>query len=138
MPASSGSQPKAPMQDHQIQNAVQATMQPFIKLVQANMALLTKFSVPPDVAPLPAAGGPIQQMQQGQEAIAKMMQSTAMLTLMQGLAKNYTEFMSEFAQSSTALLSQGQEAMVKQTRDMSSRMTEATQPHARNGRSAQA
>jgi hypothetical protein len=46
--------------------------------------------------------------------------------------------MSEFAQSSTALLSQGQEATVKQTRDMSSRMTEATQPHARNGRSAQA
>ena len=55
MPASPGSQPKAPMQDHQIQNAVQATMQPFIKLVQANMALLTKFSVPPDVAPMPAA-----------------------------------------------------------------------------------
>jgi hypothetical protein len=53
---------------------------------------------------------------------------------MQGLAKNYTEFMSEFANTSTALLSQSQEAMVKQTREASTKMAEATQTHTRAGR----
>ncbi len=126
------------MQDNQLQNAFQSTMQPFIKLVQANMAVLTKFSVPPDAIPMPAAGGPIQQMQQNQEALSKLMQSTAMLQLMQGLARNYTEFMSEFAQTSTALLSQGQEAMVKQTREATGKMAEASQAQMRQVRAAAA
>jgi hypothetical protein len=126
------------MQDNHLQNAVQATMQPFIKLVQANMALLTKFSVPPHSAATANADGPIKMMQQGQESLATAMQSNAMLHLMQGLAKNYTEFMSEFSESSLALLSQGQEAMVKQTRDMSSKVADATQAQGRHVRSATA
>jgi hypothetical protein len=126
------------MQDNQLQNSVQATMQPFIKLVQANMALLTKFSVPLEAPPVPTAAGPIQMMQQGQEAATKMMQSTAMVNLMQGLAKNYTEFMNEFAQSSMALLSQSQEAIVKQTREASSKVVDATQAQVRSVRSATA
>jgi hypothetical protein len=126
------------MPDNHLQNAVQATMQPFIKLVQANMTLLSKFSMLPSSATPVHAEGPIQMMQQGQEAATKALQSTAMLQLMQGLAKNYTEFMTEFSQTSLTALSLGQEAMVKQSREMSGKVAEATQAQARHVRAAAA
>lgn len=126
------------MHDTQPLNAAQSAMQPFVKLVQANMALLTRFGLPIPSAATAGAEGPIQMMQQGQQTLTRMMQSTALLELMQGLAHNYAEFMREFADGSTALLSQGQETLLRQTRDLSSKVTDAAHTAQRQARSAAA
>ena len=89
-------------------------MQPFAKLVQANMDLLTNFTFPPDV----------------------MSQSTAIAGVMQGLMKNYTEFLMEMSQSGAAMLSQSQAAFMQQTRDATSNVVDVVEAGTRRARQA--
>jgi hypothetical protein len=88
-------------------------MQPFINLVQANMALLSKYAMSPDA--MSQAMAQFQAaMTQGPGAAKSVPQSaTAFAELAQGLADNYTRFMSELAQSGMSLLAQGQDALLK-------------------------
>ena len=98
------------MQDPAIPNP----MQPFINLVQANMALLAKYASPEILSQAVQAA-----MRQGPDAQNRMPQSaTALVELTQGMMENYTRFMTELAQSSMALFAQGQGAMMQQVQDV--------------------
>jgi hypothetical protein len=106
-------------------NLMQTAIQPFVKLVQSNMALISEFSTSPDVAS--KTGVNMQNMfQQNQDTAAKLFQSPAFTQLAQGMLKNYTEFMTELGQTGMAVATQAQSAMVKQTQTVSDTVTQAT------------
>ena len=96
-------------------NIMQTQAQPFLKLVQANMDLLTQFSTSPEVTSQATANAS-QLFQQGTASAMKFMHSGAFAHLMQGMMKNYTEFLTELGQSTMAIASQGQAALLQQTR----------------------
>jgi len=105
-------------------NIMQAQTQPFIKLAQANMDLLTHFSSSREVTG------------QASESALKLMQSGAFANLMQGMLKNYTEFLTELSQSSIALLSQGQAAMTRQVQEVADGVVDASDARGRRARQA--
>jgi maltoporin len=99
-------------------------LQPFMDLMQANMALLAKYAMSPNdvtqaMAQVRAA------MTQGPGASAAPNQTPAMLAeLAQGMMQNYTRFMTDLAQSGMASLSQGQSAMIQQVQDVADSASE--------------
>jgi gas vesicle protein len=126
------------MQDTKaMHNAAQATVQPYIKLMQANMDLLNRFTGSLDLS-TPAGSHVANPIRATQDMLSKMMQSTAMTTLMQGLAKNYGDFLTDFGQQSMQLMSQTQETMQQQTREAADHVMDATQSRVRHVRSATA
>ena len=97
---------------------MQTPMQPFIKLVQNNMALLAQFSQSPEaISQAMANAQSLFQREPG--AVDNLAQSNAFGQLMQGMLKNYTEFVAELGQSGMALLAQGQAIMSQQVEDAS-------------------
>ena len=116
-------------------NLMQAQTQPFIKLAQANMDLLTQFSNSREVT-TQASANASQLFQQASESAMKLMQSGALTQLMQGMWKNYTEFLAELNQSGMAMLSQGQAAMTRQVQEASNSVIDATEAHGRRARQA--
>jgi len=54
--------------------------------------------------------------------------------LMQGMMKNYTEFLTELGQSTMAIASQGQAALLQQTQEATDSLAEATEPRGRRAR----
>ena len=114
-------------------NIMQPAMQPFIKLVQANMELLTKFS--PEVISQSVANAQ-NLFQQGQGSATNLVQSNAFAQLMQGMLKNYTEFMMELGQSGMAVLAQSQAAMTRQAQEVSENVIDASEARARRTRQA--
>jgi hypothetical protein len=115
------------MQDY----VIQATAQPFLRLVQSNMELFTRFSTSPDVAA--QAGRLLQQV--GESAMS-LMQSAAFAQMLQGLLKNYTEFMIEFNQSALSLASQGQAAMARQAQEAAQDAVDMADVRGRRSRQA--
>jgi hypothetical protein len=115
--------------------AMQTQAQPFIKLTQANMDLLTRFSTSPEVTSQTTANA-TQLFQQATDSTMKLMQSGAFAHLMQGMLKNYTEFLTEFSQGGMAMLSQGQEAMVRQVQESTQGVVGAVETTARRARQA--
>ena len=100
-------------------NVMQLPMQPFIKLIQSNMELLTRFSTSPEV--ITQAMANMQSMfQQGQGSVSAPTQSNAFAELMQGMLRNYTEFVAEMTSSGMAMLTQGQAAMMQTAQEASS------------------
>ena len=95
------------MQDHPIQSV----LQPFFKLTQSNVALLTQFSFSPEVVSQ-AVGHAQSLFQQTQDSAGQLARTNAFGELVQGLMKNYTEFLLELGQGSMAMLSQGQAASI--------------------------
>ena len=92
-------------------------MQPFINLVQNNMALLAKYATSPE-AMVQAIAQVQAAMMQGPGAAAKPLpQSAAFAELAQGMMENYTHFMSEMMQSGMAMFMQGQGAMLEQAQN---------------------
>ena len=114
---------------------MQYQTQPFVKLAQANMDLLTRFSTSPEVT-AQASASASQLFQQASESAMKIMQSGAFAHLMQGMLKNYTEFLSELSQSGMAMLNQGQAAMTQQLQDVTRGVIDATQASGRRVRQA--
>jgi hypothetical protein len=106
-------------------NAMQASTQPFFKLVQANMDLLSKFSTAPEVTGQASASAS-NLFQQASESATSLMQSGAFAHMLQGLLKNYTDFLAELSQSSMAMLSQGQHALVQQTQAVTESVADAS------------
>ena len=100
-------------------------LQPFMDLMQANMALLAKYAMSPDdmtqaMTQVRAA------MTQGPGASAAPTRTPAMLTeLAQGMMQNYTRFMTDLAQSGMAAFAQGQAAMTQQVQDVADSASEA-------------
>lgn len=105
-------------------NLMQSQAQPFVKLAQANMDLLSRFSTSPEVTT------------QASESAMKLMQSAAFAHMMQGMLKNYTEFLSELSHSGMAMLSQGQAAMTRQAQEATNGVIDATEARARRARQA--
>ncbi|HSW05937.1 hypothetical protein [Aquabacterium sp.] len=116
-------------------NVMQAQIQPFFKLVQANMELFSQFSSSPAVTKEVSTSAS-NLFQQATDSATQLMQSGAFANLMQGLLKNYTEFLTELSQGSMALLSQGQSALVRQTEQVADSVVEASEVHGRRLRQA--
>ena len=97
--------------------------------------------IPPDALqvifePLVQAPSASQLFQQASESATKLMQSGAFATLMQGMLKNYTEFLTELSQSWMALMTQGQTAMTRQVQDTTDGVIDATEARGRRARQA--
>jgi hypothetical protein len=114
---------------------MQPVLQPFIKLAQANMELLTKFSLSPEVVSQSAATAQ-NLIQQAQESAANLVQSNAFAQLAQGMLKNYTEFMTEWGQGAMAALAQGQAAMVARAQEVTANVVDAAEARGRRSRQA--
>lgn len=114
---------------------MQAQTQPFVKLAQANMDLLTRFSTSPEVT-AQAGANASQWFQQASESAMKLMQSGAFAHMMQGMLKNYTEFLTELGQGGMAMLSQGQAAMNRQVQEATNGVIDATDTRGRRVRQA--
>lgn len=114
-------------------NLMQAQTLPFLKLAQANMDLLTRFSTSPEVTTQVSANAG-EMFQQASGSAMKLMQSGAFVHLMQGMLKNYTEFLTELSQSGMAMLSQGQAALTRQVQDATEEVIEATDARRRRTR----
>lgn len=96
--------------------ATQAAFQPLMKLAEANLALMTKFYASHEV--LNQSSENVQQMvQQAQKAVASLVQSNAFGHLFQGMWQNYTEFLTEFSQSTAAAMTQGHTALTRQAEE---------------------
>ena len=118
--------PPAPHHRLTVQDSfMQVQSQPFIKLTQANMALLTRFSVSPEVTAQATANAG-QLFQQACESAMKLSQSGAFSQLMQGMLRNYTEFVAECGQSGMAWMLQGPAALTRQMQDVANAAPEAT------------
>ena len=116
-------------------NIMQAQAQPFLKLVQANINLLTQFSTSPEVTSQATANAS-QLFQQGSASAMNLMHSGAFAHLMQGMLKNYTEFLMEVGQSTMAMMSQGQAALLRQTQEATDSVIDATETRGRRARQA--
>jgi hypothetical protein len=92
-------------------NEMQFAALPFMKLVQANMELLTKFSMSPEVFSQSLANA--QSVFQGQGPAATVLRANAYVQLLQGLFKNYTECLTELSESGMSILKQSQAAMTR-------------------------
>jgi hypothetical protein len=119
------------MQDKLMQSQTQS----FVKLAQANMDLLTRFSTSPEVT-TQASANASQLFQQASESAMKLMQSSAFTHLLQGMLKNYTEFLAELSQSGMAMWSQGQAALTRQVEEASEVVIDATDARGRRARQA--
>lgn len=115
-------------------NAMQAAFQPYVKLVQSNMELLGRYSMSPE-AMSQAMANAQSLFTPGQGASpAFLAQSPAFAELAQGMIRNYTEFMTEVAQSSIALLAQGQAAWIQQAQQASEGVAHVTEVRSRRAR----
>lgn len=114
---------------------MQAQSQPFVKLAQGNMELLTKFWTSPEVESQTTANASAL-FQQASESARKLMQSGASAQLMQGMLQNYTEFLGEMYQGWAAMISQGQTALLRQAQEGTDNVIDATAARGRRGRQA--
>ena len=114
-------------------NVMQVQAQPFVKLAQANMDLLTRFSTSPEVTSQVTANAS-QLFQQASESAMKLMQSGAFAHLMQGMFKNYIEFLGELNESGMTMLSQGQAALARQAQEATSNVIDAADVRGRRAR----
>ena len=113
----------------------QSALQPFTKLTQANMELVTRFAASPEVTSQ-AINDAQKFFQQAQQSAMSLAQSQAFAGMMQGFMKNYTEFLTEMGHSATAMFSQGQASFMQQASEATSNAVEAAQTGARRLRSA--
>lgn len=119
------------MKDHFAQPA----FQPFVKLAQSNMELLTKFSSSPEVMSQSMATAQ-SLVQQGQESAMNLIRSNAFGHMAQGFIKNYTEFLMELGQSTMTVFTLGQAAMMRQAQDATTNVVDASTVAARRARQA--
>jgi hypothetical protein len=110
---------------------MQAQTQPFIKLAQANMELLTRFSSSPEMTAQATS-----LFQQATESSKSLLQSGAFTQMMQGMLKNYSEFFMELSQSTMALMGQGQAMLVRQVEEAGDVVIDATDARVRRSRQA--
>ena len=117
-------------------NVVQTeAIQPFVKLAQANIELWSKFSLSPEVMS-EATRNMKNFWEQSQTSTASLARSQAFTALMQGMVKNYTDFVSELSQSAYAMMSQGQTAFLQQTQEATNNVVDATEARTRRHRLA--
>jgi hypothetical protein len=116
-------------------NPLQIQAQPFVKLMHSNLELLTRFATSPEVA-AQAATTATSLLHQATESATGLMRSGAFVQLIQGMLNNYTEFLTEFGQTSMSLMSQGQQTLMRQVQEAGTQVSAANE--ARSHRSRQA
>ena len=101
----------------------QSLLQPWLKLTQANLALLNRFSFAPEVVSQAMAQGQnlFHQMVEGSNRVSH---SNAYAELVQGMLHNYSEFLMELGQGSMAALSAGQADWLKQAQQAGGQVIE--------------
>lgn len=109
---------------------MQTSIQPFAKLAQENMAAFAAFATSPEVISQ-SATTMTQLLQRSTEAASALSDSNAYVRLMQTLMKNYTEFLSEMSQSALQIMSEGQTALLRHSREATETVTEAATPRRR-------
>jgi hypothetical protein len=77
-----------------------------------------------------------QFFQLASESAVKLVQSGAFTHMMQGMLKNYTEFLTELSQSGMAMMSQGQAALTRQLQEATNEVIDATDIRGRRVRQA--
>ena len=103
-------------------SVIQPLTQPFLKLIRANMDLLSRFST------LSESLTDAQRLvQQGQGSMTNLFQSKEFVHLMQGMLRNYTEFMTETGQNALAMLTWGQQAATRQIEEGSGKIIDASE-----------
>jgi hypothetical protein len=117
------------------ENFLQAQAQPFVKLAQANMELLTRFWASPEVS-LQATTNASALFQQASESAMKLMQPGAAVQLMQGMIQNYTEFVGELGRGWLSTVSQSQATLLRQAQENTSNVIDASIARGRRGRQA--
>jgi hypothetical protein len=115
-------------------NAMQAAFQPYVKLVQSNMELLGRYSMSPEAMSQAMANAQNLFKPGSQGVPTNLAQSQAFTELVQGMVRNYTEFMAEVAQSGIALLAQGQATWIQQAQQASEGVANATDGRSRRAR----
>lgn len=116
-------------------NLNQAQTQPFVKLAQANMDLLTRFSSSPEVV-TQATAHASQLFLLASESAMQLMHSGAFTHLMQGMLKNYIEFFTELTQSNLGMLSQSRGAINQHVQEATNAVIDATDARSRRARQA--
>lgn len=114
-------------------NMIQPAMQPFIKLAQCNMELVTKFSLWPG-AVSQSAVSPQNFVQQAQHAAMSLLRPDAFAQLTQGMMKNYTEFLAEWGQTAMATFAQGQAAMISRAQEVTAQGVDVAEARGRRSR----
>ena len=112
-------------------------MQPFMKLAQANMELLTEFSLWPETVSQVAVS-PQAFVQQAQHAAMSLLQPGAFAQLAQGMMKNYSEFLAEWGQTAMATFAQGQSAMIARAQEVTAEGVDAAEARGRRSLSRRA
>ena len=87
---------------------IQIPIRPFIKLVQSNTALLTRFAMSPDVIAETMSSAP-SLLRHRQGSTIQPAHSNAFDELMRGMFQNYTQFLAELGQSGIAKGTSGRE-----------------------------
>jgi uncharacterized membrane-anchored protein YhcB (DUF1043 family) len=116
-------------------NFMQTQTQPFTRLAEANMELVTRFSTSPEVMSQ-ASSITSQIFQLTTESAMKLMQSGAFASMLQGMQKNYTDFLAGLSQSGMAMISEGQANMSKQMQEAADSVIDAAGVRGRRARQA--
>ena len=108
-------------------------IQPFVRLAQANMELLSKFSLSPEM--MNEATRTMKNFwEQSQTSTASLARSQSFTGLVQGMMKNYTDFVSDVSQSTYAMMSQGQATFLHQAQEATANVIDATDARTRRQR----
>ena len=97
--------------------------QPFMKLMQANMELLTRYAFSPEAA-TEAMRNFQAILSPSQDSLSKLAAPQAFVGLVQGLTQNYTEFLAEISQTAYGAMFQGPLALMQQMQAAGSSMAE--------------
>ncbi len=116
-------------------NVMQIQAQPFVKLAQSNMDLLTQFTTSSEVTSQASANAS-QFLQQATESAMKLMQSGAFTHLMQEMLKNYTEFLTEVSQGWLVTMRQGHDALAHQAQEVAEGVINVAEVRGRRARQA--
>ena len=144
-----------PMGSMMNQDMLQPFLQPYVRLAQRNMQLLTEFSVSPEMVSLwmtnaqkmfeqsarsamsgQAGGDPQKMTEQLQSNVAQVGQSKAFAELVQKLMQSYSQFLFELAQTGMTAFGQEQAKLMGQMQQAAggaaaSSAPEAKRPHPR-------
>lgn len=103
-----------------------SAMQPFLRLGQANMDVLTRFSTSLHAASPTASNAP-NFLSPGLASSVNLAWLNGFAELMQGMVRNYTEFMVELAGSGMAAMVQNQAALKHQAQEDAQNVIDAAE-----------
>jgi hypothetical protein len=93
-------------------DAFETLLNPYTKLVRANMELMAKFSTSPEV--MSQTLGTAQKFaDQGRDSATNLFTSNAFSDFLMGLVTNWLEFLTDLGQSALTFMDQSHELMLK-------------------------